>query len=118
MLDIKRQKKITAMVKKHRWMKIGKELKKANSEEKEEFAKELGLDLHNNNVNYLLMLLNDPDEKVQLQAINSLGNFASDNAKTNLQNFLINLPKEKTELEKATRDAISHINEALSKKEM
>jgi len=117
MLDPKKQKKIATMVKKHRWSKINKVLQKASPEEKVEFAKELGNDLHNNNINYLLMLLEDPDDNVKLQAINSLGNHASDTAKTFLQNFLENLPKEKVELEKATREAISRINGELAKKE-
>lgn len=117
MLDSKKQKKIAAMVKHHRWNKISKELQKANSEEKVEFAKELGIDLHLSNTNYLLTLLDDPDDQVKLQAIKSLGNHSSDTAKTYLQEFLVNLPKEKTELEKAARDAISQINAVLAKKD-
>jgi len=117
MLDPKKQKKIATIVKRHRWSKINKLLQKASSEEKEEFAKELGNDLHNNNINYLLKLMDDPDDNVKLQAVKSLGNHGSDTAKTFLQNFLENLPKEKTELEKATREAINKINEALAKKE-
>lgn len=117
MLDPKKQKKIATMVKKQRWTKISKVLQKASSEEKEEFAKELGNDLHNNNINYLLMLLDDPDDNVKLQAVKSLGNHASDTAKTYLQHLLENLPKEKVELETAIRDSISKINAALAKKE-
>lgn len=117
MLDSKKQKKIATMVKRHRWLKINKELEKANIEEKVAFAKEFGKELHEKTFNYLLMLLNDSDETVQLQAVKSLGNFESDNAKTHLQDFLINLPKEKVELDKAARDAIRQINEALAKKE-
>jgi len=117
MLDPKKQKKISTMVKKHRWSKINKVLQKASSEEKEEFAKELGNDLHNNNINYLLKLLEDPDDNVKLQAVKSLGNHASDTAKTFLQDFLEKLPKDKVELEKATREAIGKINQALAYKE-
>lgn len=117
MLDSKKQKKITNMVKRHQWFKITKELNKASLEEKEAFAKEFGNVLHEQTFNYLLMLLNDSEEQVQIQAIKSLGNFESDNAKTHLQDFLINLPKEKTELDKAAREAIRQINEALAKKE-
>lgn len=117
MLDPKKQKKIASMVKKHRWSKINKVLQKASPEEKEEFAKELGNDLHNNSINYLLMLLEDPDDNVKLQAVKALGNHASDTAKTFLQNFLENLPKEKVELENATREVISKINASLAKKE-
>lgn len=105
------------MVKHHRWTKISKELKKADSAAKEEFAKELGIDRHINNINFLQMLLDDPDDNVKMEAVKALGNFDSDSAKTFLQNFLMNLPKEKVELEKATRESISKINEALAKKE-
>lgn len=116
MLDIKKQKKIAKVVKHHRWLKISNELKKANTEEKVEFAKEFGNDPHINNINYLCMLLDDPDDNVKLQAVKSLGNFCSDSAKTFLQDFLQNLPKEKEELEKAARESISKINEALANK--
>ena len=117
MLDPKKQKKIASMVKHHRWTKISKELKKADSAAKEEFAKELGIDRHINNINFLQMLLDDPDDNVKMEAVKALGNFDSDSAKTFLQNFLMNLPKEKVELEKATREAISRINGELAKKE-
>lgn len=117
MLDSKMEKKFTAMVKRNRWPKINKVLEKAGPEEKLFFAREFGNVLNDKTFNYLLMFLNDPDEKVQLQAIKSISNFESNNAKTHLQNFLINLPKEKAELDNATREAIRKINEALAAKE-
>ena len=105
--------KAAKLVKRQRWGKIGKMLEKGDPETRIALASELGNTTDDNAFNYLISLLKDTDEKVQLQAVKSLGVHGEDRAKTFLQNMMSSLPKEKKELADAIRESIAQINQAV-----
>jgi HEAT repeat protein len=113
-MSSKNEKRIARLIKWKRWNKIAKELEKADSQTRVEFAAEFGKLAEENCYNYLINLLDDKDEDVQLQAIKSLGDSGRENAKTHLQKLAENLPKEKNVLHDAIRESISKINKAVA----
>ena len=108
----KEQQKAEKLVKKQRWGKIGKMLEKGDAETRLAVASELGNASDENALNYLISLLKDPDERVQVQAVKSIGTRGEERAKAFLQNMISTLPSEKVELHDAIRDSISKINVA------
>jgi len=106
--------RLRRLIRKNRWGKISKILETADSQTKILFASECGSSKNEKSLNYLIALLRDEDEKVQLEAVKSLGLLGKESAKTHLLDILNNLPKEKTELNNAIRESISKINEAIA----
>jgi len=106
--------RLRKLIRKNRWGKISKILETADSQTKILFASECGSTKNEKSLNYLIALLRDDDEKVQLEAVKALGLLGKDSAKTHLLDILNNLPKEKTELYNAIRESISKINEAIA----
>lgn len=107
-----KEQKIARLVKRGRWGKIGKMLEKGDSETRVAVTAELGNTKDESAYNYLILLLKDNDEQVQLQAVKSLGNLEMERAKVHLQNLISSVPKEKTSLIDAIKESISKINQA------
>jgi HEAT repeat protein len=105
--------KAAKLVKRNRWGKINKLLEKGDSEIRAALASELKNNRDDNSINLLIILLKDSDEKVQLEAVKSLGELRVERAKTHLQNMFKFVPEDKTELIEAIKDAIAKINEAI-----
>ncbi|HHW30827.1 MAG TPA: hypothetical protein GXX20_04005 [Clostridiaceae bacterium] len=110
----KKQDKIARLIKWRRWNKINKELAKADSQTKVEFAAEFGNATDENTYNLLISLLSEKDEEVLLQTIKSLGIRGRENAKTHLQQLAASLPKEKNVLHDAIKESIAMINKRVS----
>ena len=111
-------KKIARLIKRERWTKIQKMLEKGQSDTRARITAALGTSRNDDAFNILVMLLKDNDEKVQLEAIKSMGELGVDRAKVHLQDMGSKLPKEKTELADALKEAIAKINKAAEQEAM
>jgi len=104
-----KQSKIEKLVLKGKWDKINK--KYLNGDAKTRLllaqacakAKDMGVN------NILAVLLRDPDEKVQLAAIKSIGITGRDHEAAQLQWIIENTPAEKTEIIDAAKEAFSMV---------
>jgi len=108
------QDRVTRLIKWRRWNRINKELAKADSLTKVEFAAAFGKATDENSYNLLISLLSEKDDNVLHEAIRSLGIRGRENAKTHLQQLAASLPKEKTELHSAVKEAIAMINKRIT----
>ena len=109
----KEEKKIARLVKRGRWTKLQKMLKKGDSDTRAAITAALGTAKEDDAFNILVLLIKDNDEKVQLQAVKSMGDLGVDRAKVHLQDLGSKLPEEKTELIDAIKKSIAKINEAM-----
>lgn len=106
------EKNIVRLVKRGRWEKIRKILQKSEPDTRIIVTTELGNTSEEEAFNILIILLKDRDEKVQLQAVKSIGNVGVERAKVHLQDMLSKVPQEQTELIDAIKDSIAKINKA------
>jgi HEAT repeat protein len=97
------------MVKKHEWVKLDKKLKDMDVQTKLEVAAACGNSTDEEASHFLIKLLKDTDESVQIQAVKSLGTVGSSNAKTNLQWFSDHLPEGSDKIKAAVKESIAAI---------
>ncbi|HCS73276.1 MAG TPA: hypothetical protein DIW17_05300 [Clostridiales bacterium] len=112
------EKRIARLVKRGRWTKIQKMLGKSDSATRAAITTELGNTQEEDAFNILVMLLKDNDEKVQLEAVKSLGVLGVERAKVHLQDMISKIPEDKTELNDAIKNSIAQINEAVRSEAM
>ena len=105
------EKKIARLVKRERWTKIQKMLEKGERATRVRITAALGTSRNDDAFNILVTLLKDNDEKVQLEAIKSMGELGVDRAKVHLQDMGSKLPEEKTEFIEAIKESLAKINE-------
>lgn len=98
------------MVKKHNWDKIEKRLQGSSAQLRLELATACGNSSDASASNFLINLLRDNDENVQIQAVKSLGMIKSENAKTSIRMLFEQLPEGKSTLREAIRESIAMIN--------
>jgi hypothetical protein len=98
------------LVKKHQWDKAGKKLRDADTESKIAFAAACGGSSDEEAINFLIELIKDDDEKVQIQAVKSMGVNKSQIAKTHLQWLSDRIPAEKNGLKAEIKKTIELIN--------
>jgi HEAT repeat protein len=98
------------LVKKHQWDKIGKKLVNADVQTKVDCAAACGCSADETASEFLINLLKDGNESVQLQAVESLGEVGREHTKTHLQWLLGSLPDGKDAIKKAIQDSIIKIN--------
>ncbi len=111
-MNVKEEKKIARLIKRESWTKIQKMLEKGQSDTRVRITAALGTSRNDDAFNILVMLLRDNDEKVQLEAIKSMGELGVDRAKVHLQDMGSKLPDEKAELIDAIKESIAKINKA------
>jgi HEAT repeat protein len=102
--------KMEQLVKKHQWDKINKKLPDANTEQRIALATACGSSFDEGAAHTLINMLEDSDEEVLIQAIKSLGEVGSDNAKTHLRARSERLPEGNDRIKKAISESIAKLN--------
>lgn len=100
---------ITKMIEKGHWDKAAKKVAHGNAELRLAAAKACSCSDCDESYNILVDLLKDPDEKVQIAAIESLGKTAGDRASTHLTWIETRTPSEKKEIHDAIHAALAQI---------
>ncbi len=104
-----KEKSIEKLIKKGKWEALTKKFMQADSETRLVLAKE-SAKADNPGVNSILTtLIRDSDEKVQLEAVKSIGITGKDHEVAQLQWLLTNTPEEKSGLRDAIQEAISKV---------
>jgi HEAT repeat protein len=93
------------LVEKNQWDKIMGKLDRANVQTRLEIAEACSKSNEDESMNILIRLLTDEDEKVQLQAVKSLGISGRSSTKTHLNWLLSHLSEDKVELREAIKEA-------------
>lgn len=100
---------ITTMIQKGKWDKAAKKVAHGDAALRLAAAKACSCSDCDESYNILIDLLKDPDEQVQIAAIESLGKTAGDRASTHLTWLENHTPADKKELHAAIHAALNQI---------
>ena len=106
------EEKINSLVKRGKWEKIkSKYLYSSGVDELCMLARACGQSSSDDSVNVLVALLNATDQKVVLEALNSLGKVGTDHAVANLQLMFREADPSNKELKDAIQTALNKIRD-------
>lgn len=103
------EKKIEKLIRKGKWEDLSKKFLAANAETRLILAEQCGKSNEPGVNSVLNKLLRDPDERVQLAAVKSIGITGTDHEVAQLQWLLSNTSEDKKELISALHDSISKV---------